>query len=329
MNFFKSIYCLSDVYSYGCSCGALEHAYTTLDSIKDKLIVRCENHEYPRFYVFVSINAFLVFLKRQPTNKRSFHEIIFGKNPQKIKIDLDGMEPDNAWYIAQLVANKCMKVLFRIYYKYITEYAISRGVGISDILDTCITISEGIVKNKRKIGYHVIIKNFSVVSNREVAFFTRRLIDILPREYAPYIDMGVNKSTQNFRLIGCHKINEENRFKKLVNQKKDQPSDTIISIIDSQMILPAMTPDCEIQNTPNYDKHEKQIIINCYAELDELEKDAYEFRDIQYSNEVAWVSFNRTRESYCHLCKRNHSTDNSLFFILLRGALYRRCRRSI
>jgi len=58
-----------------------------------------------------------------------------------------------------------------------------------------------------KFSAHAILKRYAVENNREAAHLTKLLIeDHLLEFLRPYVDAGVNKSIQNFRLLYSHKV---------------------------------------------------------------------------------------------------------------------------
>jgi hypothetical protein len=63
--------------------------------------------------------------------------------------------------------------------------------------------------DQTKYSKHIVIKSFCIKNNTEARFFTNKLIVLLPKNIVQFLDAGVNKSVQNFRLPECHKVNSQ------------------------------------------------------------------------------------------------------------------------
>ena len=291
--------------------------------IINKLVVRDEMLN--KFIVFENYEEYIQYWKNISDESKCFHEIIFGFNRQKIKFDIDieveNLEITNIIPPSQKIIDEINLIidtiiqLFEKYYNTIISYD-----------DIIVTDSSGSISSTRyKFSYHIIIFTFFVENNKESEKFTLLVYDQLPENIQSYIDRGVNKQIQNFRLLGCKKKNS-NRFKKiseLFHSKREgvHYNDTIIgfsnNIIEfSDNILPLLIADDECKPSTNNSKITSNKIIDTYMDeiLEWLEMGGY-INDHQLRCiNGGIISFNRiaSRED-CRICNRIHHNDNSLF----------------
>ena len=337
-------------------CRSIVRTYPNL-KLKGRLLVRHEatdRDKYNYYIVFDSYDAFANYLESIPIGDRCFHEIINGDMPQKIKIDLDIEDMAHPYSIIACneIADAARTIFYNIFYASICEYCLSKSLPISlDIIQTCITYSIGSTTTETKsgnqesvlatkYGYHICIKDFMIKSCDESREFTIRLVDALPIEYRKHsvysklIDIQVNKSLQNLRLIGCHKPNQPNRIKKLLHPDQDKPIDAVITqggiAIFSSYIKPIPKP-LTITGA-NYDSKTSEslgrIIKKCNAMLSVDEYNHNQFDKTATINGKLRVYYRRSGSSYCGICQRNHDSDNTIIFILKGSSIWKCCRRS-
>lgn len=53
------------------------------------------NSENTHYYVFDNINTLEEYILNKPPSDRTYHEVIFGKRPQKLKFDIDRCPPES------------------------------------------------------------------------------------------------------------------------------------------------------------------------------------------------------------------------------------------
>jgi hypothetical protein len=297
----------------------------------NKLVVRDEMLN--KFIVFENYEEYIQHWKTIPDESKCFHEIIFGFNSQKIKFDID-IEVENLEHKSEkdIILPPSQKIvdeinliidtiiqLFEKYYNIIISYD-----------DIIVTDSSGSISPTRyKFSYHIIIFTFFVENNKESEKFTLLVYDQLPENIQPYIDRGVNKQIQNFRLLGCKK-KKSDRFKKiseLFHSKREGVHyiDTIITIRgdditirgdDSTIRGDDLLPPLIIDNECRPSKTVNNKIIDTYMDgiIEWLEIGGY-INDHQLRCiNGGIISFNRiaSRED-CRICNRVHHNDNSLF----------------
>jgi len=132
---------------------------------------------------------------------KTMHDVIFGKNPQQLKFDIDASKEfmdslnvdaqDKGEYILESITEAIMELMETHYNVELRgdDFSIATSIG------------------PEKFSAHVILKNYVVDNNREAVHLTKLLIkDHLLEPLRPCVDAGVNKSTQNFRLLLSHKV---------------------------------------------------------------------------------------------------------------------------
>lgn len=146
-----------------------------------------------------------------------------------------------------------------------------------------------------------------------------------------FIDMGVYKSIQNFRLTGSIKLGtNENRRKVLVNNLWDDEYEnwrhTLITHIDGKT-------DIQLD--------EMKLMKSFKSTFEEIEMLDKNFLPDNFTTIIAeWsegleprrkygnvIFFDRLEPSYCKICKRTHDNENSLIVIITESSYIVKCRR--
>ncbi len=277
----------------------LENRYSQAGLI-NKFVVRDEGRSL--YYVFKSYIEFFEFMNTVPESERNFHEVIFGFMPQKLKFDIDAdyndvcaIAPnDNPDNVIKMIINS---VINAIDCAYLTLY----GNNL-DLLNDCI-YCRSMHKDEPKYSYHIIL-NKVVVDNNNADKFTKHVISMLPLQYHKFLDISVNKSLQCFRIIGCCKT-KSLRKKVLLSQGKT-PEDTLITNITGCEIL----PDIIIDRKENH----QESPLSCSEDVKktlEMVKEVSKAFTFRHESSCVLL-FDRIYPSYCDICHREHSSDNSL-----------------
>ena len=188
----------------------------------------------------------------------------------------------------------------------------------------CDSSKEGV-----KYSRHYIITDFAVENNREAMLFTDKVINALPPAFPKaIIDMGINKSLQNFRLPGSSKVGSD-RVKKIISAHICEGriidhtfEDCLITHTANTELLPPKCPREEVQAPSiNIDDAEMVKIIKMAGE--HLEG----FRYRRTKGNI--INFNRIASSYCQLCQRMHDHDNTAYIkVDTSGAVTLKCRHN-
>jgi len=301
----------------------------SIDELKSKMIIRdCQTNSY---YVIDSKNC-LKFIESTEESSRTFHEIIFGFQNQKLKFDIDIKNSDLVDFIPdklmttfdnvefdliedkELNSTKSMNILETIKQKIKETLLI---LYFKDDVELIITDSSGLdlSTNQQKYSFHIIVDNYYVANNKESQNFMRELIKVLPIKYSKFIDINVNKDIQSFRLIDCHKF-ESNRVKRLMTKyklKRDEKlfkSKTIITNVDGCEKLESLgdinTPKPNLANAKYTQKEIDEVLL--------LAKDIVSGFTFHFQKNNLFI-FKRVHPSYCQLCSEIHHNDNTLMLM--------------
>lgn len=221
----------SGVYSQTCN-NAIEADYPTKESLIDRAIVRSEKRN---FRVYKTYEQFVHELATERV--KAFHEVILDL-PQKLKFDIDApasklelfeiptdcnVSIDDLEILEALQDFEAPKLSNAEKYQAVLD-AILDAINTMFLITYSkllapenIVIAESHCPAGTKFSNHIIITGFYVLDAADAAEFTRRLLSILPIHYHQFLDAGVNKSLQNFRFPGCHKL-ESTRIKRIVSE---------------------------------------------------------------------------------------------------------------
>jgi len=139
------------------------------------------NSRNTRFYVFDSVEELKNFILSKPQSERTYHEVIFGQRPQKIKFDIDKANPE-AFKEIMLAIKKVWKEKYNLN---------------ADIF---------VFTTSPDYSYHVII-NLYLPSVKQVLEFYEAVKKVLiynGNASEQYLDARYS-SIQNFRLMYCSK----------------------------------------------------------------------------------------------------------------------------
>lgn len=247
-----------------------------------------------KYRVYDKVSDFVDELGHMDQIRRTFHEVIFGHAPQRLKFDIDDYNgPDFDAAIAELVV-----VIHDIY-----------EMTYGDVLDDAdVVICRSIGK---KPSAHIIIRKY-VASNLEAAEFTKKVAEVAKIE----LDLGCNKSIQNFRIATCHKGDE--RIKKIMTPHTIY--DTLIGCYDEDvLILPAFVTKAPSQ--PNAVKIDTDVVLAVAGRCGIMKHNT--FRGIKGNS----YEFDRFAPSMCELCNHVHDKDNTVVLVVHNGTIFKNCRK--
>ncbi len=256
---------------------------------------------------------------------RSLHEVIRGSQPQRLKFDIDAAadkldaleeveEPwggdYDRWQTASKRTRKAVKLFEDISNAIIECFYDLYGKGLNPDYDFAISDST----DEAKFSRHIVIWRFHVKNNEEANFFTKRLLALLPADVHPFLDAGVNRSMQNFRLVNNHKVGSS-RVKRCI-----QGADDLLTVtqVDGTIALPALNV-----------RVEKQLDQSCQADEKAVRTMAAEWSEgLVYRNRVDnMFCYKRVSPGHCRICDRVHDADNTLFVTVKQGFVRVHCRR--
>lgn len=347
----------------------LECVYDSQEKIKDKFVL---HEEVTRsYYVFDSIAAARRFIESLPDDKRTFHEVIFGWKPQKIKFDIDikeadlekltirapvdhapimvpqpvlafdddflgklvngeigadGQPDDNipartpedvlaiftardeyrnletsdekAEYICKTIDDAIIQAFYIMYFK---------TIDVKDIV-TCSSSGRDSPTSPMKYSYHKTIHGYYIDNHVEGRTFTNVLLDMLDTRFRPFVD-GVNKQTQNFRMVGNHKQSSI-RVKQVVSGHEDVLS--VVQNIDGCIRLPSNIDYHEVTDRIGYIDLTSSIGEKDAERIVEFAKGYTEGNKFR-SRKGNIFSYDRQRPTHCLICDDIHHKDNTVY----------------
>lgn len=261
------------------------------NDIYSRYIIRNEKNNY--YIAFKSPDEIDTYVSTNFLD--GLHEVIFGSQPQRLKVDIDCSDMNiNESTLLDTTIHAVKSALFTIW-----------QVICSD--DALIVTSSS--KEGYKYSFHILTRIYIVKDNINANIFTQALIDHMPPDYVKFIDRSINKSIQNFRLLGSAKFGSD-RIKKSMNEVL-KPSDALISIHDTFPFI-KLSNKCQIIST-SHNMSETLPINDILSYLDTLGLT----RGFKYNKIVNnAMLFTRQYPTFCNICKKTHDNDNTLMIML-------------
>jgi len=268
-------------------------------------------------------NVFTVFDNKKEFEKwynkqaiKTYHEVIMGNKIQRLKFDIDinVIDIDIESIIQSIIT--C-----------IIEVIASIANTVISYKDFIVTDSSGKTDTGYKHSYHIILYTHAVRSNKEAAYITQRVIEKVP-QYKTYIDINVNKSLQNFRLLSSCKQNSS-RVKVLTSKFGTSTDvslfDTMIVPFDGIKLLPMVELEEKLISSDTLDDDLAQKILSCVKKLNIT--DGHKIREYKGNS----IYFDRIRPTHCQICDEIHHKDNSLViqYSTSTHGIYEYCRQGI
>jgi hypothetical protein len=348
---FKFIYKRDN--SRGYDGDALESKYTNVQALAGRFIVKND----AGYRVYKSADDFVCAFDDVIT-ERDFHEVIFN-NPQKLKFDIDAPRhkveqfidrmPDDDEYLDKIIdiddpdildllvdinidivpvvisTEDKYKGIFNTILSAIKDnFYITYGV---DLAPDDIIICESLDPTGEKFSNHIIINNYCVSSCYQADAFTKSMAETLPMIYKTFLDMGINKQVQNFRLAKCHKTGQ-NRVKQIMSNHTI--IDTFISHTSGCKMLDDIVKPLEAQASlcTRLNCDEIDSVKSIYSRDEEIMAN-HRLKKIQGTRFL----FDRVAASICDFCGREHTSDNTLVVLVMKNddatSVFKMCRKYI
>jgi len=243
---------------------------------------------------------------------KTLHEISLG-GPQKLKFDLDATQVD---------LNECdvsREELFDNVFTSAAEWLASLASISVDEAKSKIAIADS--SNDRKFSRHLIITGYYVPDNSYARAFAELVHSHLPEVYRKFIDMQVYKPTQNFRMLDCHKVDNEDRPKRAITNHTKR--EFMITQVDG----------CEELTSMGRYKPPRKVatIAPSVHDVATIEKLMAPYADGQrFSGMKGNVAvYRRIKPSMCPICDTVHHNDNTIYGIVTNyNELIARCRHN-
>lgn len=325
-----------------------------LTDLSKMVVLRNEANQ--NFIVFKTRSDFSKWYAGRDLPLEGYHEVIAGDLPQRLKFDIDAhiddiaclpdlditngdgdadvicnitddsdisdlldefdLEPDDPneskiCAFMKLLINVILDELYVAYYDTENIYPTEA--------DLIVTESSG----AGKYSFHIITKNHYVMDVSEAKGFTARVMDNIPKAYHKLVDISVNKSLQNFRLLNSSKLKSD-RVKRVTTRfGTGEPDDELlISAPPGVRVLPQVyyAPEKKVVEVKDNMIKEVLDIANANGLLH-----GFTYKETRGS----LLCFTRIFPSYCRICGEVHHNDNSLMLsIAADGQIREHCRQS-
>lgn len=277
--------------------------YTSEQLVK-KFVVKTQD----RYEIYKSIPDYVNYQMAQGEPLHN-HEVIFWDRKQKIKFDIDVNDNVLSLTLYDKIISaliECIKITFtNTWYRYLKN----DDIILCESFDRSVNIP-------KKLSTHIIINKYYVNNSYQAKEFCRLVCERLDHQY---VDMGVYKRIQNFRIALNSKHTEPTRIKQIIS--KHNLLDTIITY----------TNNCtQLQDIISYDHKPTHTVTNDVTTT-QMEDIAKKILDIYPDHTVRSVVrnqilFDRVRSSHCNICDKQHDSDNTLICYVLSGNVYEICR---
>lgn len=287
----------------------LTRVYDRFEKIEEQIVIAIEcagpgdNMIYK--YAVVPRDSFIKMIEENQNSEfrqsAPYHEVIFGYAKQKLKFDVD-IGPDRG--LSQDAVEKILvqldEAISNVFYH---EYRIN--LRPDNIITTSSSGEEG---GKMKYSFHKIINGYYVTNHLQAAQFTKLVNDELPIEIQRLrvLDLGINKSTQNLRLLYCNKIGSS-RVKVFYNAHQKY-TDTLVTYVDGCVELKCITGVEGVRNVPE--------VMLCDDDIDEVTQIVESHGLLEHHSirtiKPGLICYDRLSASHCHICDRVHDHENSL-----------------
>jgi len=249
-----------------------------------------------------------------------YHEVILGEQAQKFKIDLDGDDVKDPIK----VRNDVISTLYTVFENHGVDLSHSDLLIFQSVKSDSWYGKEVIPKSYSKMSYHIVVNNYYCATASIAKSIAKEIAE--KSKYGNYIDLGVYKSIQLFRLSGCHKEGKKEVKQlltswsyngEIVRRKIDKFSfnSTLISVISNCNPL-SITIDIPERITTNEVCDESCIdVVHRF-----IGSDCYKIREI----EGCFVFLDRLFPSHCPVCNREHQRNGARVHSY-NGNIYFRC----
>lgn len=194
-----------------------------------------------------------------------------------------------------------------------------------DINKRCVMTFTSHSQTANKFSMHIVFSKYSFDGAKACNQLFKSCVKLFPSWLNMYMDNGVYKKNQGFRLLASSKMNS-NRVKtyspiqeyyQYINDEQ-LFLDSLLSVVDNDRFTYVQLPEVMFIAV---DVSEEDI-ERCRELLDE-----YEITSYQVSNVInGYILLTRKGRSYCSVCERDHTSENAFCVKYLDGFTFH-CRR--
>lgn len=293
---------------------SIDSVYPDKAALVNRLITF--NLGLPKPYtIWDSYDDFLRALDELPADRRTYHEVMFGDIPQKLKFDIDCESRDELDFDAMLtIIIETIKDAFLVCYM--------ADLPREDII-VCKTPYDG-----RKYSAHIILMR-AVSNHQQGQQFTEKVLSYLPLDLCRIVDTTANNALKNMRCVYCHKADDDVARTKapydLFGVGLPRAVDTFVTNTAGVQLMPDVFRTKQKREAPStaaVDTYAREILALC------------DFPDHRFRNVRGdLLLFDRIRPSMCNICKKTHTHDNTLIVSAEQAdkklVVYEMCRRNM
>lgn len=282
--------------------------YNDISKHFDKFLVRDELMKC--YLLFDSVNSFLEFRAAIPQKYWQFHEVIHGKRPQRIRFDIDAKNSAHP-----NAGDKGISV--RGFYNMIVDIIHETIHYVDDTYNKTISFGDFIVTTQidetvdvpEKLSAHIILgEPIFLEDSEEAKVFHTNVLNSFAGIYDDYVDAGIYKSLQNFRLMGSNKNGVRPKVP-YMQSKFDVPfGESLIGCYypkDSVEFFQRKT-----QKKEEIKENERVGPIGKAIAAVVAKYTNYEFGSVADNGRTA--SFIRKTPDICPICERSHERERNL-----------------
>lgn len=310
------------------------------NSLMNKSILENENlivaEEYEerkfRFCVFRTCLEFYNYAKNDiGFENNCFFEVIRGTKSQKPYFDIDiGLKEDSMSSFSRQQKIKISEKIVPLIVKTIfSKYPMIKKE------DIFVFNSHG----EHKRSFHIVIDRWCFPTCKQNKQFCEKIMEGIPSIWHCFIDSGLYKSSQQFRMPLSHK-NGTSRVKMidktLCSWEKDED---IIFISEEQehmyMFISSLIGNTDSCNVLPFEIPEQEELVfskeisECdFEEIKEIisnmeNSNCFSIRKV----EGTMIAMKRHRPCYCESCERTHEHENPFVFVTFANNVYFNCNR--
>jgi len=296
---------------YPKKCDALIDAH-----IDGKFVVQTE-YPYRHFLVFRDEVHFAEYAESLPLEQRCFHEVMIGDTPRNLLLDIDATIPDDQYSAFFNELMLAFRDSMREYWG--VEQAYSEDL---IVVDSC-----GYSETKARNKFSVHIRYRAAATPREQAAFAKFFAAKLSRPET--VDLGIYKKGQQARILGSTKLGDA-RHSRLVPIAGQEALDALSAL---QMSLVGYRPWVSYRPLPTrlaapVPRAVSAVTINDVTINWILEQTTEHYVGYQPLRvHGARIYFKRVDPPQCDICRRQHDSDNALYFTIHPAYVTKSCMR--
>lgn len=294
-------------------------------------------------------------------SRRSFFEVIFGNRPQKPHFDIDVCDNAGTPEEVDKLGNQILENVISC----LLECLKSVNVTLNLNKDLLIYTSTQSVGTDNKISYHIIVNSWVHQNNLEAENLATMVRSLMKEEYKSYLDSSVYSSTQQFRILGCNKINST-RIKRpvlsvenhaIIYPKFEYPTDELLASLVSNSVGCSILPifinaseaitinsdgsivnscssqskaRCQSSNERKLNRDDMTLMLELLSQSMGYAKNSIGIKSIFSIREAngGIVSLTKKQSYRCIICQRKHDNENPFLSISGNGNVRYHCRRA-